>query len=414
MSATPHGIGVYLAVVQFLFTLTWTVYVIFLPQLAGEVGIAKDLLIFIVMADQLIFAVMDLGMGLASDRLSRAVGRLGNVAVSLTALSCLAFLLLPHVTKGGPGMQWLFGALIVVWAVTSSALRAPPLMLLGKYATAPAVPRLASLSLLGLGLAAAVSPYLTVTLRQVDPRLPFALSSIALILATLGIVRAERALASRAATPTAPAAAPPSVSTVSTGTPVDKPMIAFLVGVALVGLGFQIHFALNSAPLYLKFAKPAELPSLMPVFWIGFNLLIVPASWWTARSGGVMVMGSGAIAGAVLALGAANVPSLPLLIGAQFLAGAAWGCVLMSAVAAAQAIGHTGREGTITGGLFCLLALATFARMGLVAAELNKSPAVMPLLPWAPVALWFVGGALLLAVVARQRRVVAAGLPSRA
>ena len=403
MQGVPHSIGVYLAVVQFFFTLTWTVYVIFLPQLAGQVGIAKELLIFIVMADQLIFAVMDLGMGLASDRLSRAVGRLGNVAVSLTALSGLAFLLLPHVTKGGPGMQWLFGALIVVWAVTSSALRAPPLMLLGKYAAAPAVPRLASLSLFGLGLASAVSPYLTVTLRQVDPRLPFALSSIALILATLGIVRAERTLASRAVTPASP-----------TGTPVDRPMIAFLIGGALLALGFQIHFALNSAPLYLKYAKPAELPSLMPVFWIGFNLLIVPASWWTARSGGVMVMGCGAIAGGVLALGAANVPSLPLLIGAQFLAGAAWGAVLMSAVAAAQAIGHTGREGTITGGLFCLLALATFARMGLVAAELNKSPAVAPLLPWAPVALWFVAGALLLAVVARQRRVVTAGLPSRA
>ena len=107
----------------------------------------------------------------------------------------------------------------------------------------------------------------------------------------------------------------------------------------------------------------------------------------------------------------ANAGSLPLLLGAQFLAGGAWGCVLMSAVAAALAIGHTGREGTITGGLCALLAVATFARMGVVAAELNKAPTISALLPWAPVALWIVAGAILLAVVARHR---AASVPSSA
>jgi len=36
MATVPHGIGVYLGVVQFFFTLTWTVYVMFLPQLAAR------------------------------------------------------------------------------------------------------------------------------------------------------------------------------------------------------------------------------------------------------------------------------------------------------------------------------------------------------------------------------------------
>jgi hypothetical protein len=36
-------------------------------------------------------------------------------------------------------------------------------------------------------------------------------------------------------------------------------VLGFFAAVALLGLGFQMHFALNSAPLYLRFAKPAEL-----------------------------------------------------------------------------------------------------------------------------------------------------------
>ena len=33
MERTQHRVGIYLAVVQFVFTLTWTVYVIFMPKL---------------------------------------------------------------------------------------------------------------------------------------------------------------------------------------------------------------------------------------------------------------------------------------------------------------------------------------------------------------------------------------------
>lgn len=88
------------------------------------------------------------------------------------------------------GLPLSFLALIAVWAMTSSALRAPPMALLGKYVPAPKLPWVSTLTLLGMG--------------------------------------------------------------------------------------FQAHFGLNSAPLYLRFARPAELDIPMPVFWIGFNLLIFP------------------------------------------------------------------------------------------------------------------------------------------
>src|SRR5258706_388744 len=41
-TGTPSTIGVYLGVVQFFFALCWTVYVIYLPQLAAQAGISKQ------------------------------------------------------------------------------------------------------------------------------------------------------------------------------------------------------------------------------------------------------------------------------------------------------------------------------------------------------------------------------------
>ena len=47
-----------------------------------------------------------------------------------------------------------------------------------KYAARPALPRLTALTLMGLAAGGAVAPYLGVTLKNVDPRLPFALASL--------------------------------------------------------------------------------------------------------------------------------------------------------------------------------------------------------------------------------------------
>ena len=377
-------VGIYFAAVQFLFVTCWTVYVIFLPQLAAQAGIEKKWVIYILMADQAIFTLMDFSMGVAADRVQRVLGRLGRLLVILTAVSCAAFLLLPLAAPSGSPL--LFLVLIAIWAVTSSALRAPPMAILGKYVPAPKLPWVSTLALLGMGVAGAGAPYLTVSLRGVDPRLPFALSSIALFVAVSAMLWAEKHLAGATAE-----AVPGPVEKKPVGTGV----VLFFGAVALLGLGFQAHFALNSAPLYLRFAKPSELDYFMPVFWIGFNLLIFPACRANERFGGTVVMAAGAVAGALASALAAAAPSLELLVVLQFLAGGAWAAVLMSAMTAAIAIGHVGREGAATGGLFALLAIATFTRMGLVAAQLNKDPAVSALLVWLPGLAWLVAGLLL-------------------
>jgi hypothetical protein len=74
----------------------------------------------------------------------------------------------------------------------------------------------------------------------------------------------------------------------------------------------------------------------------------------------------------------------------------------MSATAAALGLGHTGREGTLLGGLFALLAVAALARLAFVAAGLAAVPDVAAALGWLPAVAWLGAGALLLAAARRR------------
>jgi hypothetical protein len=396
-TASTNRTGLYLAFLQLVFTLGWTTYLIYLPKLAAEVGIAPTAVILLLMLDQAIFTVSDTAMGIAADRIAPFVGRLGIFVGALTALSCAAFVALPYLAGTGAQAQGWFIASIVIWAITSSALRAPPLTLLGKYRAQSSVPYLAALAMLGYGVAGAVSPYLGVVLRDQDPRLPFVISSLVLLLTVLALSSVER----NAARETSPAN-----SRAEPAKPLAKVPTIFIASMVILALGYQLHFSINSAPFFLRFAKANELQWLMPVFWIGFNLALFPASVVTKNRGGLIVMGAAGLLGALAVLAAELAGSLNVLIAAQFVAGAAWGCMLMSAISAALAIGETGAEGKVVGLVFSALALATFARMAAVAGGLQKLPEYAPLLHWAPVACWSVAGAGLLVIAAsRARRV---------
>ena len=94
------------------------------------------------------------------------------------------------------------------------------------------------------GIAGARGPYLTIALRDIDPRIPFAPASIVLILVTFGMITAERRLAAEAQTQ------PKSPPVRSFGT-MTKPAVVFALGMIALALGYQMHFALDSAPLFL-------------------------------------------------------------------------------------------------------------------------------------------------------------------
>ena len=392
IGAGANRTGAYLAFLQFVFALGWTTYVIYLPKLAAEVGIAPSAVILVLMLDQAIFTITDTAMGFAADRIASLVGRLGVFVGALTVISCAAFVALPFVAGAGPDAKVALIALIVIWSITSSALRAPPLILLAKHSAKPDLPFLSALVMLGYGLAGALSPYLGVLLREKDARLPFVVSSVVLLITTLALSKVERNGAETARAGRARKAAKPFGAVT----------VILIAAMVIFALGYQLHFSINSEPFYLRFAPRSELQWLMPVFWIGFNIAMFPASIVVKHRGALIVMGAAGLFGGAAIFAAEFASGLNTLIVAQFLAGAAWGCMLMSAISAALAIGQTGSEGKVTGLLFSALALATFARMAAVAGGLQKLPDYAPLLHWAPVACWSVAGAGLLVIAASR------------
>lgn len=394
---TPYRVGIYLGVIQFIFAMTWTVYVIYLPQLADRIGIPRSAVFLLLLLDQAIFTVTDFALGVVADKVSRVLGRLGYIVIAMTVLSCAAFLALPFIA--GEGAKVLFLSIMVIWVVTSSALRAPPLMLIGKYAAKPSIPFLSGLSLLGLGIASALAPYLAITLRAYDPRWPFAIASLALVLTSLGLVWAERNLAKQSA----------AKSETPAGKLKSIPVLALLfVGAMIVlGLGYQLHFSINSAPLFRRFTT--DIANLLPVFWVGFCISWLPASLLTKRFGGLAVMAGAGLLGAAAILLAEIAGALGVLVVAQFAAGAAWGCILMAATAAALAIGEGGAQGRVVGLMWSALAVATFARIAAVAVGLNTDPSFADLFRWLPAVCWtLAGAALLYLAVVRVREWAAA------
>ncbi len=384
MRRIPQVAGIYLAVLQFVFTLGWTSYAFYLPKLAAAVGLSATAVGIILMLDQVIFTVTDFSMGIAADKVSRVLGRLGHWVAGITFISCLAFVGLPFIAADHLGAG-PFLALTVLWAMTSSALRAPPLMLLGKYAARPAIPYLGSLAMLGLGIASALSPYLALTLAKQDPRLPFVIASVTLLLVSLALSKVERSLAKQAP------AVPDRSQTVDRAVP--APVLVFALAVVIFALGFQLHVFFNSAPLFRKFTS--NIGMLLPVFWVGFSVGMFPASRITKRWGGLRVMGAAGLLGAVAIVLMESSTALGLTVAAQIVAGTAWGAILMSAFAAAAALGATGHEGKTTGLMYSGLALATFARMATSASGTLADPALAPLVHWLPIVCWGIGGALL-------------------
>lgn len=389
-SAPVGKVGVYLALLQLFFTLGWTIYVVYLPQLAAKVGLPPGAVVVVLLVDQAIFTITDTLMGIASDRMTTIAGRLSRIVIWLTVVSCAAFLALPFVADLGPNAKIALIALILTWAVTSSALRAPPLALLGKFAARPSIPILSCLVMLGYGIAGAISPYLGVVLRNHDPRIPFVISTVVLLVTAMAMSWIERQL--RAGKLSTPERKPLAIRK-SRGTLA----LVFIVGVLVLALGYQLHFSVNSAPLFLRYAKQPDLQWLMPVYWIGFNIAMFPASFITRRLGGLLVIGCAGLLGAGAVFGMENATGLNTMIAMQFLAGAAWGCILMSAVAAAIAVSG-GAEGKVLGLMFSALALATFTRIAAVGGGLTRNSAYDALLQWTPILCWALAGAALLAI----------------
>lgn len=369
-----------------MLALSWTVYVVFLPTLALQAGLTASTVILLLMLDQLVFVIADYACGVASDRVLALQARLGPWLVGITLVSGAAFVALPLLAPHGSPV--LFVAVTLLWTVTSSVLRAPPMNLIGRHAARPAQPGMVALAMLGLGLAAALAPWLAVVLKGQDARLPFIVASFGVCASALAMALAERWARRRPAVPTP--ARPPSA-------PLDARRLPLLAAAWLAALAFQLHASLNAAAQFRRFVSADELVWWLPVFWAGFNLALWPAMKLAPRVGELRFVAAAAIVGAVAIAAGAAAPSLKLLAAAQALAGVAWAGMLAGGFMAALALGHVGREGRFSGALSSSLAGAALLRLGLVASGgavvLRADGAA-----WAdllPALLWAVSAALL-------------------
>ena len=372
------GLAAAVALVQFLFGTTWTLYVIYLPQLAQAAGIGREWVPWILVADQLVFAAMDVVTGFWLDRVRAALGRYGLWMLAGALVTCIAFLALPF---AGASAGVLLAA-IAVWAITSSALRSPPWALLSRYAATPSVPWLSAIVLLGTCAASALAPYLGIALRGIDPRVPFLVSTLTLAAAVLVLVLAERRMV----------AGPPEPKPVP---PLRSPF--YFAAVLILALGFQVHFALNAASRYLQFAPREQLAWLMPVFWIGFALSMAIAGRLVRRWGAADALVLAAALGALAMLAAPLAPALGALIAAELVAGASWGVANVAGYSAAVAFGRTGREGRFLGSLFAVLAVALATRIALAGSGVAQAYPFSVFQPWLPQTLWLCAALVLLA-----------------
>lgn len=371
MARAPWGVGGYLALLQAALALGWVVYAAYLPQLAAQAGLPREAVPWLLMADQLVFLVCDVLVGWGSDRAARVVGRVGAAVVVVSLVSALAFVALPAAAAAAQPEALV--ALGLLWAATSSALRAPPLALLGRYVARPVQPTLVALQALGLGVAGALAPYLALQLKGVDPLLPFALSAAVLSATVLGMVAAERVLASRQSAGAVPAA-PAGPSPVA--------VVVLLTATLLGALAFQWHQFVAAAPLALRHVAAAELPIWLPVFWVGFNLALWPASAAARRWGAPQTLVVGAVLAAGGNLAAVAAGGLAPWAAAQLVAGTGWALLLCSAFSTALAWG--GRAAGLMGGAVnAMLAAATLARIALVSQASPPAPVVLAYAGWA-------------------------------
>ena len=236
------------------------VYVIYLGDLLDRVGIGREYLIWFIILDQAVFAISDTLMGYAADKVERFIGNLGPKIIAVNAVSCLAFVLLPFTPNliGDALSPAVFTLLLVIWIATSSVLRAPPLVLLMKYAARPKAPRLAALSLLGLALGGALAPYLGLVLKGIDPAVPFVLTAVTLVLATLGLSYVERITRELPEQAKQPATEKVSLKPLA--------VVFLLISILLIALGNQIHLFINSKPQYLNFVTKEQLVLVLRLF----------------------------------------------------------------------------------------------------------------------------------------------------
>jgi len=377
------GSGLALASVQFFFTLGWTVYATYLPELLKGAGIALTWLPWLLMADQLIFATMDIAFGVMADRVADGYRKLAHLLLWLTTVSAGAFLLLPLLASISSGLLLV---VLIIWVVSASVVRAPTMVLLSKRAKAAQQGRLVAGYAFGMALASALSPFFGLVLKGADPRLPFAISALTLLAAVFVLLRFSGS----------------QPAETESDAPPPLPFNAYLPLLLVLGLAtfaFQLHAFVNAGPLYLAHVAKESLPWLMPLLWLGFSAALLGVGRLIKRFGALSVAATGLLLTAIASYASVTVNTLEALIFFQVLAGAGWALAFSGLMERAAADGTRGAEGVFMGSFFAITALGSFARIGFATQYL---PAMKDIQFTLPAALLLAAGAIALVYALRM------------
>jgi predicted MFS family arabinose efflux permease len=133
----------------------------------------------------------------------------------------------------------------------------------------------------------------------------------------------------------------------------------------LLACGFQFHVFVGSAVLYRQFVSVENLPWCLPVFWIGFKLMMLIAPSRVGEDKSARFLSGMAVLGCVALLLCLLAPNLPVLLLGQTLLGACWGGCFLAGIRTVQSWPTRWESGLALGGWFCMLSLATAGRISL-------------------------------------------------
>ena len=404
----PSAPGLLIGALQLMLGLTWAAYVLFLPQLVVSAGLPRSLVPWLLVVDQLVFALCDPWAGAAGDRAAAGARRFGPMIAVVAAGSAIALIVLPMVAGDWPVP--VLGALLLAWAIGTAALRAPLCALLSSHAPGSEGPNAAVLAG-GLALASTGAGLLVPAIRDVSPVLAFAFVGAGTAAVALLAVPLERwLLAHPASGRTAPAGRTTAAGGAASGltgpagsglTGPDAPLpgsaaawrgaVGLYAGAALLALGLQLHVFVAAPAVFGKEA-PAIVPAL---FWIGSalacGLVVLMQDRWPIHRLSVVSAAGGAVLLACFGLA----DSLPVRAALHGLAGLAWGLALSSVTARVFEFGRLTRgPGLAAGLLFSLLALASLVRLALGALGVWAGLGPLQVL-WMALGLWAVAAAKL-------------------
>ncbi len=165
--------------------LSWIVYSLYLPALLVSLGLDARLAVTLLLIEGLLAILLEPAFGFLSDQSFRRVGTRLPFVVGGVFLAAALFIMIPLVvstTVAASEMdRVVFLVLVIGWAVAMTIFRTPALALLSRYASAPNLPRAASvLTLVGAGVAA-LRPTSREFLLSLGPVVCFGVASLVLL-----------------------------------------------------------------------------------------------------------------------------------------------------------------------------------------------------------------------------------------